>query len=98
MTRPVTRKSNVPLYLATLLGLAVYAGGTYAVVQAAGGTEIRPEESNTPNHVVPGPPGVVPEVESYRVPYASNPDAPAPDASNPDAPAQQGETSGEPTP
>ena len=49
-------KSNVPLYVAALLGLTVYAVGTYVVVEVAGGTEVSSTDSNTPNGVVPGPP------------------------------------------
>ena len=49
-------KSNLMPIVAAILGLAVYAVGTYAVVEVAGGTKISPEESNTPNGVTPGPP------------------------------------------
>lgn len=49
-------KSNLVPVLATFLGLAVFAGGTYAVVEAAGGTTVSPSYSNTPNGVTPGPP------------------------------------------
>lgn len=50
------RRSNTPLYLAALIGLAVYAVGTYAVVEVAGGTDVSSGHGNTPNAVVPGPP------------------------------------------
>ncbi|MCU1594648.1 MAG: hypothetical protein JWO12_2040 [Frankiales bacterium] len=49
-------KSNVPMYVATIIGLAVYAVGTYAVVQTAGGTDVTSTDSNTPNGVTVGPP------------------------------------------
>ena len=49
-------KSNAPLYVAALLGLTLYAVGTYVVVEVAGGTEVSSTDSNTPNGVVPGPP------------------------------------------
>lgn len=56
----MSSKSNVPLYVGTILGLALYAGGTYVVTEVAGGTEVTETESNTPNGVVPGPPGIAP--------------------------------------
>ena len=40
----------------TVLLVFVFAIATYFVVVAAGGTEIRPDDSNTPNATVPGPP------------------------------------------
>ena len=49
-------KSNVPLYITTVLGLLIYAVGTYAVVEVAGGTDVSSEHGNTPNAVAPGPP------------------------------------------
>jgi hypothetical protein len=49
-------KSNVPVYVLSLVGLAVYAGGTYVVVDQAGGVGVHSEDSNTPNGVMPGPP------------------------------------------
>lgn len=50
------QKSNVPLYVATLLGLAIYGAGTYVVTEIAGGTGVHADYSNTPNGVVEGPP------------------------------------------
>lgn len=49
-------KSNVPLYLATIIGMLIYAVGTYVAVEAAGGTEVTSTDSNTPNGVTVGPP------------------------------------------
>ena len=49
-------KSNVPMIVMTLLGLAIYATGTYIVVDQAGGVGVHSDDSNTPNAVVPGPP------------------------------------------
>ena len=49
-------KSNVPIYLATIIGVIVYGVGTYAVVEAAGGTDVTSTDSNTPNGVTVGPP------------------------------------------
>jgi hypothetical protein len=49
-------KSNVPLYVLTLVGLAIYGATTYIVTEVAGGTGVHADESNTPNAVVPGPP------------------------------------------
>ena len=48
--------SDAPKILLTVLGLAIYAVGTYAVVEAAGGTEVSSHYGNTPNATVPGPP------------------------------------------
>ena len=42
--------------LVTVLLVFVFAIATYFVVVAAGGTELRPDDSNTPNATVPGPP------------------------------------------
>ena len=42
--------------LLTVLLTFVFAIATYFVVVAAGGTELRPDDSNTPNATVPGPP------------------------------------------
>lgn len=50
------RKSNVPMYVMTFVSLAIFAATTYVVVDQAGGVGVRPEDSNTPNAVVPGPP------------------------------------------
>jgi hypothetical protein len=49
-------KSNLVPIVATILGLAVYAVGTYVVVEVAGGTKIEPSYSNTPNGVTAGAP------------------------------------------
>jgi hypothetical protein len=49
-------KSNLVPIVASILGLVIYAVGTYAVVEVAGGTKISPAESNTPNGVTQGPP------------------------------------------
>ena len=54
------KKSNAPLYVGTILGLALYGVGTYVVTEVAGGTEVIETDSNTPNAVVPGPPGIAP--------------------------------------
>lgn len=50
------RKSNVPMYVLTIVGLAFYAAATYVVVDQAGGVGVHADDSNTPNAVVPGPP------------------------------------------
>lgn len=50
------RKSNVPMIVLTVAGLAFYAVGTYVVVEVAGGTHVSSADSNTPNATVPGPP------------------------------------------
>ena len=50
------RKSNVPMYVLAILGLALYGATTYVVTEVAGGTGVHSDESNTPNGVVPGPP------------------------------------------
>ena len=39
-----------------LIVVALFGGVTYAVVRAAGGADVSPSYSNTPNAVVPGPP------------------------------------------
>lgn len=49
-------KSNVPKIILTVVGLAIYAVGTYAVVEVAGGTHVSSADSNTPNATIPGPP------------------------------------------
>jgi hypothetical protein len=49
-------KSNVPLYVMTAVGLAIYAATTWIVVDNAGGVGVHSDDSNTPNAVVPGPP------------------------------------------
>jgi len=49
-------KSNLVPIVASILGLAVFTVGTYAVVEVAGGTKISPSYSNTPNGVTPGAP------------------------------------------
>lgn len=50
------RKSNVPMYVLTLLGLAIYGATTYVVTEVAGGTGNHADYSNSPNGVVTGPP------------------------------------------
>ena len=50
------RKSLVPLIVGTLVGVAVYCVATTLVVDAAGGTKVESDYSNTPSGVVPGPP------------------------------------------
>ena len=50
------RKSNVPMYVMTLVGLAIFAATTYVVVDQAGGVGVHADDSNTPNAVVSGPP------------------------------------------
>jgi hypothetical protein len=52
----VEHKSNVPLYVVSLLGLAIFTATTYVVVDQAGGVGVHPDDSNTPNFIVPGPP------------------------------------------
>lgn len=49
-------KTNTGVILAAVLGVVVYAVGTYVAVEAAGGTKIEPSYSNTPNGVTVGPP------------------------------------------
>lgn len=49
-------KSNVPMYVAAIVGLVIYGATTYIVTEVAGGTGVHADESNTPNAVVPGPP------------------------------------------
>ncbi len=56
-SRTSTSKSNTGVILAAVLGVVVYAVGTYVAVEAAGGTKIEPSYSNTPNGVTVGPPG-----------------------------------------
>lgn len=51
-----SEKSNVPLYVLTLLGLVFYAAVTWVVVDNAGGVGVNSDDSNTPNGVVSGPP------------------------------------------
>ena len=48
--------SDTPKIILTVVGLAIYAAGTYAVVEAAGGTDVSGAHGNTPNATVPGPP------------------------------------------
>ncbi len=56
-SRTTTSKSNTGVILAAVLGVVVYAVGTYVAVEAAGGTKIEPSYSDTPNGVTVGPPG-----------------------------------------
>ena len=49
-------KSNIPMYVLTLVGLVIYAATTWVVVDHAGGVGVHANDSNTPNGVVPGPP------------------------------------------
>lgn len=50
------RRSNALTMALTVFALALFAVVTFAVIKAAGGTELSPDYSNTPNAVVPGPP------------------------------------------
>ena len=50
------RKSLVPLIVGTLVGVAVYSVATTLVIDAAGGSQVESDYSNTPTGVVPGPP------------------------------------------
>jgi hypothetical protein len=50
------RRSNVPMYVLALVGLAIYGATTYVVTDVAGGTGVHSDDSNTPNAVVSGPP------------------------------------------
>lgn len=49
-------KSNHKAIAASIIGLVIYAVGTYVVVEVAGGTHLSSNDSNTPNATVPGPP------------------------------------------
>ena len=49
-------KSNTKTILAAMVATLVFGGITWWVVDAAGGTEIDPGYSNTPNATVSGPP------------------------------------------
>ena len=51
-----TGRGNAGLILLTAFALLVFAVITFAAVKAAGGTDIAPDYSNTPNATVPGPP------------------------------------------
>lgn len=50
------RTSLVPLIAGTLVGVTVFCVVTTLVVDAAGGTKVESDYSNTPTGVVPGPP------------------------------------------
>lgn len=54
--RAMKSASDTPKIILTVVGLAIYAAGTYAVVEAAGGTDVSGAHGNTPNATVPGPP------------------------------------------
>ena len=49
-------KSNAGVIIAAVLGTLVFSVVTYVTVDIAGGVDVGPEYSNTPNGVVPGPP------------------------------------------
>ena len=49
-------KSNLPLITGTVVSLALFCITTVAVDKQAGGTDVSPDYSNTPNGVVPGAP------------------------------------------
>ncbi len=49
-------KSNAPVIIAAVIGTLIFSVVTYVVVDVAGGVDVGPEYSNTPNGVVPGPP------------------------------------------
>lgn len=49
-------KSNVPTVVGAIVATLVFAGATYVVVDQAGGTDVSPGYSNTPNGVTPGAP------------------------------------------
>ena len=49
-------KSPLPMVVGALLGTAVFCVSTYLVVDAAGGTKVESDYSNTPNAVTPGAP------------------------------------------
>ena len=53
---PEQKKSIVPLIVGAVVGTAVFCVSSYLVVDAAGGTKVESDYSNTPNAVVPGPP------------------------------------------
>ncbi|MBC7679220.1 MAG: hypothetical protein H7233_09545 [Pseudorhodobacter sp.] len=50
------RLRNAGGTVVTVLLVFLFAIATYFVVLAAGGTQVRPDNSNTPNATVPGPP------------------------------------------
>ena len=56
MASTTTRKSNVPVIVGAVVGTLLFAVSTYVVVDVAGGTDLSPSYSNTPNGVHPGPP------------------------------------------
>ncbi len=56
-SRTTANKGNTGVILAAVLGIVVYAVGTFVAVEAAGGTKIEPTYSNTPNGVTVGAPG-----------------------------------------
>jgi hypothetical protein len=49
-------KSNTAMILVAAVATLLFAGITWWVVDAAGGTAVDPAYSNTPNATVPGPP------------------------------------------
>lgn len=51
-----TSRSNAGTILLAVVALLLLGVVTFAVVKAAGGTDVSPAYSNTPNAVVPGPP------------------------------------------
>lgn len=49
-------RSNAGTILLAVVALLMVGFVTFAVVKVAGGTDVSPGYSNTPNAVVPGPP------------------------------------------
>lgn len=49
-------RSNAGTILLAVVALLMVGIVTFAVVKVAGGTDVSPGYSNTPNAVVPGPP------------------------------------------
>lgn len=56
MASSTERKSSAPMIVGAVLGTLLFAGATYAVVDVAGGTDVSPDYSNTPNGVTPSAP------------------------------------------
>jgi hypothetical protein len=50
------KKSDAPMIIGAVLGIAVFATVTYVAVDVAGGTSVETNDSNTPNGVTVGPP------------------------------------------
>ncbi len=47
---------NLGTIVFAMLLLAAFCTATFIIVKVAGGTDVSPSYSNTPNAVVPGPP------------------------------------------